>query len=75
MTGKAVVCTGITLGLGVATGLFAGCQSWGDLGLPLVFMLPASMLRAILRLPVIPGSLLKEKRLARGGTPVFRRRH
>jgi predicted RND superfamily exporter protein len=69
MTGKAVVFTGVTLGLGVATWLFS------DMGLMLVFMFTANMFGAILILPAIARFLLTEKQLPPGQVPVFKSRH
>ncbi|MGH6959245.1 MAG: efflux RND transporter permease subunit, partial [Dongiaceae bacterium] len=75
MTGKAVVFTGVTLGLGVATWLFSDLQFQRDMGVMLVFMFTANMFGAILLLPAIARFLLKEKELAPGQVPVFKSRH
>jgi predicted RND superfamily exporter protein len=75
MTGKAVVFTGVTLGLGVATWLFSDLQFQRDMGVMLVFMFTANMFGAILILPAIARFLLKEKTLAPGQVPVFKSRH
>ncbi|HUS25551.1 MAG TPA: MMPL family transporter [Candidatus Binatia bacterium] len=75
MTGKAVVFTGVTLGLGVATWLFSDLQFQRDMGYMLVFMFTANMFGAILILPAIARFLLTERELAPGETPVFRSRH
>jgi predicted RND superfamily exporter protein len=75
MTGKAVVFTGVTLGLGVATWLFSDLQFQRDMGVMLVFMFTANMFGAILILPAIARFLLKEKELAPGQVPVFKSRH
>ena len=75
MTGKAVVFTGVTLGLGVATWLFSDLQFQRDMGLMLVFMFTANMFGAILLLPAIARFLLKEKELAPGQVPSFKSRH
>jgi predicted RND superfamily exporter protein len=75
MTGKAVVFTGVTLGLGVATWLFSDLQFQRDMGVMLVFMFTANMFGAILVLPAIARFLLKEKELAPGQVPVFKSRH
>ena len=75
MTGKAVVFTGITLGLGVATWLFSGLQFQRDMGALLVFMFTANMFGAILVIPGVTAFLLKEKQLAPGEQPVFKPRH
>jgi predicted RND superfamily exporter protein len=75
MTGKAVVFTGITLGLGVATWLFSDLQFQRDMGKLLVFMFTANMFGAILLLPAIATFLLKPRVLAPGEIPVFKSRH
>jgi hypothetical protein len=75
MTGKAVVFTGVTLGLGVATWLFSDLQFQRDMGVMLVFMFTANMFGAILILPAIARFLLTEKPLAPGQVPVFKSRH
>jgi len=75
LTGKAVVFTGITLGLGVATWLWSGLQFQRDMGKLLVFMFTANMFGAILLLPAIASFLLKPKELAPGEEPVFKPRH
>jgi len=75
MTGKAVVFTGVTLGLGVATWLFSDLQFQRDMGLLLVFMFTANMFGAILILPAIARFLLTEKPLPPGQVPVFKSRH
>ena len=75
MTGKAVVFTGVTLGLGVATWLFSDLQFQRDMGVLLVFMFTANMFGAILVLPAIARFLLVEKPLPPGQTPVFKSRH
>ncbi len=75
LTGKAVVFTGITLALGVATWLFSGLQFQRDMGKLLVFMFTANMIGAILLLPAIASFLLKPKELAPGEVPVFKPRH
>jgi hypothetical protein len=75
MTGKAVVFTGVTLGLGVATWLFSDLQFQRDMGVMLVFMFTANMFGAILILPAIARFLLTEKQLPPGQVPVFKSRH
>lgn len=52
-TGKAVVFTGIALGLGVATWLFSDLQFQVDMGLLLIFMFTANMFGAILVMPAL----------------------
>ncbi|SEQ05959.1 MMPL family protein [Solimonas aquatica] len=75
LTGKAVVFTGITLGIGVATWLWSGLQFQRDMGKLLVFMFTANMFGAILLLPAIASFLIKPKELAPGEEPVFKPRH
>jgi predicted RND superfamily exporter protein len=75
MTGRAVVFTGIALGMGVATWLFSGLQFQRDMGKLLVFMFTANMFGAILVLPAIASFLLKPRPLAPGEVPVFKSRH
>jgi predicted RND superfamily exporter protein len=75
MTGKAVVFTGVTLGLGVATWLWSDLQFQRDMGYMLVFMFTANMFGAILILPAIARFLLTERELKPGETPVFKSRH
>ncbi|MGH8481423.1 MAG: efflux RND transporter permease subunit, partial [Nevskiaceae bacterium] len=75
MTGKAVVFTGVTLGLGVATWLFSDLQFQRDMGLLLVFMFTANMFGAILVLPAIARFMLKERELPPGQVPAFKSRH
>ncbi len=75
MTGKAVVFTGVTLGLGVATWLFSDLQFQRDMGVMLVFMFTANMFGAILILPAIARFLLTERPLPAGQVPVFKSRH
>ncbi len=52
-TGSAVVFTGITLGLGVATWIFSSLKFQADMGILLTFMFLLNMLGAILLLPAI----------------------
>lgn len=52
-TGKAVIFTGLTLGLSVCTWLFSKLQFQADMGLLLVFMFVANMFGAIFLLPAI----------------------
>ncbi len=75
MTGKAVVFTGVTLGLGVATWLWSDLQFQRDMGVMLVFMFTANMFGAILILPAIARFLLKERELKPGEVPVMKSRH
>ena len=75
MTGKAVVFTGVTLGLGVATWLWSDLQFQRDMGVMLVFMFTANMFGAILILPAIARFLLKERELKPGEVAVMKSRH
>lgn len=75
LTGKAVIFTGITLTVGVATWVFSGLQFQRDMGKLLVFMFMANMLGAVLVIPGIAAMLLKPKELAPGEVPVFKPRH
>ena len=52
-TGKAVLFTGVALGVGVGTWLFSALQFQADMGLLLVFMFTANMFGAILVLPAL----------------------
>lgn len=52
-TGRAVIFTGLSLGLGTATWLFSGLQFQADMGALLVFMFTGNMLGAIFLLPAI----------------------
>ena len=58
-TGKAVVFTGVALGLSVATWLWSELQFQADMGILLVFMFTANMFGAILLLPAIARFTLK----------------
>jgi hypothetical protein len=70
MTGQAVVFTGLTLGLGVATWLASGLQFQRDMGLLLVFTFIANLFGAILVLPAIASFLLRRReRAARATNP------
>lgn len=52
-TGKAVIFTGIALGMGVATWLFSDLQFQIDMGVLLIFIFTANMLGAIFVLPAL----------------------
>lgn len=52
-TGKAVVFTGIALGMGVATWLFSDLQFQIDMGVLLIFIFTANMVGAIFVLPAL----------------------
>ena len=58
-TGKAVLFTGVALGVGVGTWLFSALQFQADMGLLLVFMFTANMFGAILVLPALARFLTK----------------
>jgi len=60
-TGKPVVFTGLTLGVGVATWIFASLQFQADMGILLTFMFLLNMLGAILILPALGRWLLPRK--------------
>jgi uncharacterized protein len=75
MTGKAVIFTGVALGMGVATWLWSGLQFQRDMGAMLVFMFTANMFGAILLLPGIAAMILKPRELAPGEQPAFKARH
>ena len=63
-TGKAVVFTGVALGLSVATWLWSELQFQADMGILLVFMFTANMFGAILLLPAIARFTLKPPKQA-----------
>lgn len=52
-TGKAVVFTGVALGMGVATWLFSDLQFQIDMGVLLIFIFTANMIGAIFVLPAL----------------------
>ncbi|MEQ9736347.1 MAG: efflux RND transporter permease subunit, partial [Algiphilus sp.] len=60
-TGKAVVFTGVALGLGVSTWLFSKLQFQADMGIMLVYMFTANMFGAILVLPALARFFSKEE--------------
>ena len=60
-TGKAVVFTGIALGLGVSTWLLSELQFQADMGIMLVYMFTANMFGAILVLPALARFLSREE--------------
>ena len=60
-TGKPVMFTGMTLGVGVATWIFASLQFQADMGILLTFMFVLNMLGAILMLPALGRWLLPRK--------------
>ncbi|MBR9814105.1 MMPL family transporter [bacterium] len=60
-TGKAVLFTGVALGVGVGTWLFSALQFQADMGILLVFMFTANMFGAILVLPALARFMTKRK--------------
>ena len=54
-TGSAVIFTGLSLSIGVATWVFSPLQFQADMGLLLTFMFIMNMLGAIIVLPAIIG--------------------
>ncbi len=52
-TGNAVVFTGLTLGIGVATWIFSPLKFQADMGILLTFMFLVNLLGAILLLPAL----------------------
>jgi predicted RND superfamily exporter protein len=62
MTGSAVVFTGITLAIGVATWIFAPLKFQADMGVLLTFMFVVNMLGAIVALPALAAWLLPRHR-------------
>jgi predicted RND superfamily exporter protein len=62
MTGSAVVFTGITLAIGVATWIFAPLKFQADMGVLLTFMFLVNMLGAIVALPALAAWLLPRHR-------------
>jgi len=61
LTGKPVIFTGMTLGAGVCTWIFASLQFQADMGILLTFMFLVNMLGAILVLPALARWLLGSK--------------
>ena len=66
-TGKAVVFTGVALGLGVGTWLFSALQFQADMGILLVFMFTANMFGAILVMPALAHFLVTKESAAKTG--------
>ncbi len=64
LTGKPVIFTGLTLGAGVCTWIFANLQFQADMGILLTFMFLVNMLGAILVLPALARWLIKPKTVA-----------
>ena len=65
-TGKPVIFTGMTLGVGVATWIFASLQFQADMGILLTFMFVLNMLGAIFMLPALARWLLPSTAARRG---------
>ena len=63
-TGRVVVLTGITLGLGVATWAFSPIKFQADMGILLAFMFVLNMLGALILLPALGHYLLRTPELA-----------
>ena len=62
VTGASVFFTGVTLALGVATGVFSPLQFQADVGLMLTFMFIVNMLAAMLLIPVFAYWLVRPAR-------------
>ncbi|WP_375176557.1 MMPL family transporter, partial [Marinobacter mobilis] len=62
-TGKAVVFTGVTLGLGVVTWIFSPIKFQADMGFLLFFMFLWNMVGAIWLLPALARFLLRPERM------------
>jgi predicted RND superfamily exporter protein len=62
-TGKAVIFTGITLGLGVVTWIFSPIKFQADMGLLLFFMFIWNMIGSIWLLPALAHFLLKPEQM------------
>ncbi len=60
-TGNAVVFTGVTLAIGVATWIFSPLQFQADMGILLTFMFLVNMLGAILVLPALACWMMRDK--------------
>ena len=61
LTGKPVVFTGMTLGAGVCTWIFASLQFQADMGILLTFMFLVNMLGAIVVMPALVRWLMGRK--------------
>jgi uncharacterized protein len=61
VSGNAVVMTGLTLTVGVATWIFSALQFQSDMGLLLAFMFMANMLGAIILLPALASVLMRKR--------------
>jgi predicted RND superfamily exporter protein len=60
-TGNAVIFTGVTLAIGVATWIFSPLQFQADMGVLLTFMFLVNMLGAILVLPALACWMMRDK--------------
>ncbi len=65
LTGTGVVFTGITLGVGVGTWIFAPLKFQADMGILLTFMFMVNMLGAIFLLPALASVLLRPESVRR----------
>ncbi len=61
LTGRAVIFTGLTLGVGVGTWLFSALQFQADMGILLAFIFLANMVGAIVMLPALMRWLMRRK--------------
>jgi len=64
VTGASIVCTGVTLALGVATWAVSPLKFQADVGLMLAFMFLVNMLAAILLMPALAAYLVRPVRSA-----------
>ena len=64
LTGRAVIFTGLTLGVGVGTWVFSSLQFQADMGILLCFIFLANMFGAIMLLPALVRVLLRRKETA-----------
>ncbi len=69
VTGMAIIFTGVTLAIGVATWAFSPLQFQADVGLMLTFMFLVNMLGAMLLLPALGAWLLPYSRKMRAAQP------
>lgn len=69
VTGMAIIFTGVTLAIGVATWAFSPLQFQADVGLMLTFMFLVNMLGAMLLLPALGAWLLPFSRKMRTAQP------
>ncbi|MBR9812526.1 MMPL family transporter [bacterium] len=66
-SGKAVIFTGVALGIGVGTWLFSALQFQADMGILLVFMFTANMFGAILVMPALGHFMLTKEAAMKSG--------